>query len=63
MTAHVEESNERDVKQHKKSVGKEEEMKSKSVTNSQEPLIATAQLCVKGQLIGEEIKICREVKG
>ena len=62
VTAHVEERNEKDVKQHKKSVGKEEEMKSKSVTNSQEPLIAIAQLCVKGQLIGEEIKICREVK-
>ena len=37
-------------------------MKSKSANNSQEPLIAIAQLCVKGQLIGEEIKICREVK-
>jgi len=62
-TAHVEESNGRDVKQHKKSVGKEEEMKSISVKikNSQEPLISTAQLCAKGQLSGE-MKICREVK-
>jgi len=62
VTARVEDSNERDVKQHTKSVGKEEEMKSKSVNNCQEPLISTAQLCVKGQSIGEEMKICREVK-
>ena len=56
VTVHVEERNKKDVKQHTKSVGKEEEMKSKRVNNCQE------QLCVKGQLIGEEIKICREVK-
>ena len=62
MTARVEERNERDVKQHKKSVGKEEEMKSKSVNNCQEPVISTTQLCVKGQSIGKEMKICREVK-
>ena len=62
VTARVEDSNERDVKQHTKSVGKEEEMKSKSVNNCQEPLISTAQLCIKGQSIGEEMKICREVK-
>ena len=37
-------------------------MKSKSVNNCQEPLISTAQLCIKGQSIGEEMKICREVK-
>ena len=62
VTAHVKERNERDVKQHTKSVGKEEEMKRKSVNNCQEPLISTAQLCIKGQSIGEEMKICREVK-
>ena len=37
-------------------------MKSKRVNNCQEPVISTAQLCVKGQSIGEEMKICREVK-
>ena len=62
MTAHVEESNERNVKQHKKSVVKEEEMKRKCVNNCQEPVISTAQPCVNGQLIGKEMKICCEVK-
>ena len=61
VIAHVKESNERDVRQFKKSVGKEG-MKSTSVNNCQEPGISTAQLCVKGQLSGEEMKICREVK-
>ena len=53
VTAHVEESNERDVKQYKKSVVKEEEMKRKCVNNCQEPVISTAQPCVNGQLIGK----------
>merc|ERR1712013_560827 len=52
VTAHVRESRGRDVKQHQKSVGKEEEMKRKSVNNCQEPLISTAQLCVKGETYG-----------
>ena len=60
VTAHVEESDERDVKQRTKSVGKEKEMKRKIVNNCQEPVTSTAQLCVK--LIGEEMKISGDVK-